>query len=170
MLKTCGACRSLSHTGRTMRTYCSIRNGGLSFAPLLDNPDLQWKRAAFSQVKRSMGRSVCTERYRYNSWGTTGEELYDHNEIRMNIPISRESSICTVLNEMRTILAEGWTKSIPPPQCPNPQTFYADNDGDGYGNPSISVKACSVNGSFIADNTDCNDGNAKFIRRSGSLW
>ena len=36
-------------------------------------------------------------------------------------------------------------------------TMYADNDGDGYGDPETSVLACEHEESWVADNTDCLD-------------
>jgi iduronate 2-sulfatase len=59
---------------------------GLSMAPLLDDPDLKWKEAAYSQYCRgsSMGYSIRTDRYRYTEWRRAGDkqpdavELYDH--------------------------------------------------------------------------------------------
>lgn len=56
---------------------------GYSFAPLLDNPQRQWKKAAYTIVARGkghFGRSVRTERWRYTEWddGTSGVEFYDH--------------------------------------------------------------------------------------------
>lgn len=55
---------------------------GRSFVPLLDNPRLQWKEAAYTQVQRGQntGYSVRTDRWRYTEWdnGRSGIELYDH--------------------------------------------------------------------------------------------
>jgi hypothetical protein len=37
------------------------------------------------------------------------------------------------------------------------KTFYADVDGDGYGNASAPIAACAAPPGFVADATDCND-------------
>lgn len=36
-------------------------------------------------------------------------------------------------------------------------TYYADSDGDGFGNPSLSILACEASEGFVDDGTDCND-------------
>jgi uncharacterized sulfatase len=92
---------------------------GTSFAPLLDEPDRAWKRAAFSQVEwedRIYGRAVRTDRYRYIAWEGDGggEELYDHEsdpgEFR-NVAAAQEHA--AALQEHRALLKAGWKAARP---------------------------------------------------------
>ena len=46
-------------------------------------------------------------------------------------------------------------------------TFYADNDGDGFGDASNSVTACSAPEGFVTNDGDCNDDNASI--RPGAI-
>jgi large repetitive protein len=39
-------------------------------------------------------------------------------------------------------------------------TWYADADGDGYGDSSTAVEACDAPAGWIGDDTDCDDGDA----------
>ncbi|MCG6157466.1 sulfatase [Rubinisphaera margarita] len=59
---------------------------GTSLKLLLENPQREWSRPAYTQVLRPgdgepvMGRSIRTDRWRYTEWnrGEEGRELYDH--------------------------------------------------------------------------------------------
>ena len=133
---------------------------GSSFVRLLDDSTLPWKTAAFSQVFRSgprvMGRTIRTEQYRYTSWDTAGEELYDHNaDPHEYTNLVSNSSYTDVLTNMRQILTDGWIKAVPP-VCTS-QTYYKDSDSDGYGNISDSVTACYQPRGYSTNHTDCND-------------
>jgi hypothetical protein len=41
--------------------------------------------------------------------------------------------------------------------CSDPQTYYYDADGDGYGIASSSVISCSQPAGYVTNSTDCND-------------
>jgi hypothetical protein len=42
--------------------------------------------------------------------------------------------------------------------CVGPVIYYADNDGDGFGDGAISIVDCIQPAGFVTDNTDCADG------------
>ena len=42
----------------------------------------------------------------------------------------------------------------------DPSTFYGDVDGDGFGDPWNTSTACHASAGFVADSSDCDDGDA----------
>lgn len=44
--------------------------------------------------------------------------------------------------------------------CCNAYKYYGDADGDGYGNPSVYIVACSAPVGYVSNALDCNDNNA----------
>jgi arylsulfatase A-like enzyme len=98
---------------------------GTSFAPLLTEPTLPWKKAAFSQFlrpgrERFVGRSVRTDRWRYTEWtseggAAVGAELYDHeNDPGENHNKAGEPDAAATVKEMSALLRAGWKAAAPP--------------------------------------------------------
>ncbi len=65
---------------------CPENLEGTSIAPLLSDPNIPWKKAAYTQVQRGgdiTGKSVRTKRWRYNEWTRNqrviARELFDHS-------------------------------------------------------------------------------------------
>ncbi|MEO0470504.1 MAG: sulfatase [Bacteroidota bacterium] len=107
---------------------------GRSFVPLLENPEIPWKKAAFSQFhrrpkvsadgKRYMGYSINTEVYHYIEWyewfpqkgergAFQGAELYDvlfdpHETKNMAYEKGHEP----IVGKLSQLLAEGWRKTL----------------------------------------------------------
>lgn len=110
---------------------------GTSMAPLLDNPDIAWKKAAFSQFPREnnvMGYSIRTDRYRYTEWvqrprpdNTTtapaanpmngkivGFELYDHQaDPDENVNLAGQPEFKETVAELSRQLHAGWKAAVP---------------------------------------------------------
>ncbi len=96
---------------------------GTSFVPLMENPELPWKPAAFSQYPRSnniMGYTMRTARYRYTEWQdhTTREvkarELYDHDKDPLeNINAAEKPENAGIIKELSIQLNAGWQAACP---------------------------------------------------------
>lgn len=98
---------------------------GLSFVPLIGQPDQPWKTGAFSQYRRPgkdgyMGRSLRTERWRYTEWkdardGLAGVELYDHHtDPGETVNVAGRSGTAEVQQALSRQLRAGWKQSLPP--------------------------------------------------------
>ncbi|MAV33247.1 MAG: hypothetical protein CMQ02_07405 [Gammaproteobacteria bacterium] len=110
---------------------------GLSFVPLLKEPQTPWKSAAFSQSRRMVGsgstnnplineegydgQTIRTARYRYTEWAPldrrrdTLVELYDLEQDPMEYTnLSDEPSHSRLLSEFSERLARGWEGERPP--------------------------------------------------------
>jgi len=94
---------------------------GTSVVPLLNRPNLNWKRAAFSQYPRGrvMGYSIRTDRYRYTEWSERGKapvgvELYDHRtDEGENINVADLPANDSVVVELSRQLKSGWRAAKP---------------------------------------------------------
>ena len=86
---------------------------GQSLRPVMDNPELPGKNAAYTQVNRgkSVGRSVRTARWRYTQWGPDGKdgiELYDHsNDSGEYHNLCGNPEHANTLNDLTKLLEKG---------------------------------------------------------------
>ena len=81
---------------------------GKSFAPLLKEPQLKWKQAAFSSanIRGTPARSVRTERYRFIEWpGHKKAALFDYQtDPREQRNLYSDPEYVTVIADMRKLL------------------------------------------------------------------
>lgn len=92
---------------------------GASLKPLLEKPDAEWNRSAYTQVWRGnfSGHSVRTERFRYTEWdhGKQGAELYDYQtdpgELN-NLAKSAEHS--KTVAELKALVEKNWVEEYSP--------------------------------------------------------
>jgi arylsulfatase A-like enzyme len=103
---------------------------GVSFKPLLDNPQRLWKQAAFSQYPRPagksgsgplMGYSMRTERYRFTVWVGRDDhskidavELYDHaTDPQENTNIAKLPVHAALVERLMVQWRAGWQGARP---------------------------------------------------------
>jgi uncharacterized sulfatase len=84
---------------------------GVSLRPLLENPDAQWSRAAYTQTvtkgkDKVQGYSVRTERWRFTEWqnGEKGMELYDHDADPQELKnLASDSAYASTITELKAL-------------------------------------------------------------------
>ena len=103
---------------------------GVSFKPVLDDPNRPWKSAAFSQYPRSAGKSeigqlmgyaMRTERYRFVVWVARDDhskidaiELYDHTlDPQENTNIAKTPGNNELVDKLLVQWRQGWQGAKP---------------------------------------------------------
>jgi len=125
-------------------TLCEMANfavpnhlQGTSLVPLLENPDLEWKTAAYSQFLlgrfgrtktvegEQMGYAIRTDRYRYVEWynwikeekmagNLLSNELFDHQiDPQENKNIAADPAYREIVESLSQQLKKGWRYSKP---------------------------------------------------------
>jgi uncharacterized sulfatase len=80
---------------------------GTSLAPLLDDPNRSWKKAAFSVVTRpgGLGRAVRTETHTFILWPDGSEQLYDYTRDPKEYDnLALDTRLKEIANELRQLL------------------------------------------------------------------
>ena len=114
---------------------------GFSMMPVIQQPTLPWKTAAFSQVEwgQQKGQSIRTEQYRYTEWrkkeGSLGRELYDYytSDPDETINIANHPKNAELVTHLSAQLHAGWQAALPDiqEQISVPQTLPWDINSDG---------------------------------------
>jgi iduronate 2-sulfatase len=100
---------------------------GVSFKPVLENPNRAWKTAAFSQYPRSndgkalMGYSMRTDRHRFTAWVQRNDpakveaiELYDHQtDPQENTNIAGLPANAALVTQLTAQWRAGWRGALP---------------------------------------------------------
>lgn len=96
---------------------------GKSFVPVLENPQIAWKKAAFSQYPRGgvMGYSMRTDRYRLTRWVDAKKpsdikavELYDYEADPLATKnLASDSSYAEIVAELLKQSEAGWQQALP---------------------------------------------------------
>jgi arylsulfatase A-like enzyme len=99
---------------------------GLSLKKLIENPNINWKSAAFSQYprkvkdKKLMGYTMKTDHYRYTEWKDQengkidSRELYNHAiDPEENTNLAKNADYQSLIKELSKQLQEGWQKALP---------------------------------------------------------
>ncbi len=92
---------------------------GQSLRPLLDDPEAEWNRPAFTQVWRGRfaGHSIRTESHRYTEWdnGRAGAELYDYDaDPRESRNLVNDPLYANVVESLRGQLRTHWKNEYRP--------------------------------------------------------
>ena len=98
------------------------------------------------------------------SYAWTGTGSFSPNSSSANVSVTGAASgnySVTVTNSC------GSTNATIPVIVNTATAWYADNDGDGFGNSADMILACSSTGGRVADNTDCNDALVTYTDNDG---
>jgi len=70
---------------------------------------------------------------------------------------TNEIELPTTGNTLNDVLLWNGTNWVSGDVCSLFSYYYADADGDGFGNPFNAIFSCSAPTGYVSDNTDCND-------------
>jgi hypothetical protein len=97
-----------------------------------------------------------------NNSGTTGFNNIASLFLRQNGNATTGTGTLEI-DEIRA--ASTWESVLP---CDQPNTYYTDADGDGFGDPNSPIMSCYTLSGVVNNNSDCDDSNANI--NPNTLW
>ena len=99
------------------------------FFPLVETPDLAWKKAAFTLCRQGkhLGRSIRTKSHRYTEWIDYVDRDDDHATVRFTelyhlevdeleqVNLANRIEYAPKRRELAELLSKGWESALPPP-------------------------------------------------------
>jgi len=96
-----------------------------------------------------------------DTWSLNAEDCDDNNP-SIN-PLGQE--VCNTLDDNCDLLVD---EDDPTLDLSTQQTTYLDSDGDGLGDPSVTLDSCLLTSGYVANDQDCDDGDA--LVGAETLW
>jgi uncharacterized sulfatase len=105
---------------------------GVSLQPLLDAPQLEWQRPAFTQVQHGAiaGHTIRTERWRYTEWneGEKGVQLYDHDADPQELRnLANDPAFAQTVAEFKQIAKRNWPTKVEGGKAPRASRKSAED-------------------------------------------
>ncbi len=140
---------------------------GLSMMSVIDQPEIPWKTAVFSQRKKK--RTIRTDQYRYSEEGRI-KELYDYRtDPHSEINVADDPEYAEIVEQLSERLRAGWQEALPdeiPTRIVPPKTLLWDINADGIVDIEDLLLISNNFGIELPDNpkVDVNeDGNVNII-------
>jgi len=94
-------------------------------------------------------------------WRINGNDVGDYSDTYQSSTLANGDSIQVIITSSLNcaIISTAISNTIKM-TVTQAITYYADKDGDGYGDAADSVVACGLRGGFVTNKSDCNDNNA----------
>lgn len=90
-----------------------------------------------------------------------GPEFQDLSEVTFRLYVSGVTANATTWRN-DNVSVMGYINALPL------QTYYADADGDGFGNPSVTIEWCEAPSGYVSNADDCNDDSA--LINPNTVW
>ncbi|MXV78800.1 sulfatase-like hydrolase/transferase [Candidatus Poribacteria bacterium] len=140
---------------------------GLSMIPVIDDPEIPWKTATFSQRKKK--RTIRTDEFRYSEEGRY-KELYDYRtDPYSEVDVAVDPEYTEIVEQLSERLRAGWQEALPeniPTRVVPSKTLIWDINADGIVDVEDLLLISNNFGIELPDNpkVDVNeDGNVNII-------